>query len=656
MKAIIWKELRENAKWAVLMMLGLAAGFWACQANPDHVDRQLLVGTTMMMLTTLGFSAVGFALGLLQGLQDSGTGRWGFLTHRPISRSRVFFAKALAGVLLYLPATALPLAVTACWVAAPGHVAAPFEWHMVLPRLADLLGGLMWYFAGSLVALRRARWIGSRLMPAGMALVGSMAAFVLPMNFAEVILIIAAVLAILIPAAWGAFVSGGSYEPQPLVARIMTTLCVGIGIFCTFGAAAGMSQDMLRTLSRTEHFQDQARYEIAEDGRILIVKNGPDGSAQVTDLKGNPLPAKLAQSRPSSAAVSLEEFGPRNPDWRQYYWGFQRDTRYLRRCGTTGWTTWYYVVDRGTIEGFDTAHRQFIGSLGPNGFVPPGLHAQPFAELLYTVGSQGHGYNSRMVAAGATAAYQIDVEHKSVIELLDTGPADPILNGDVARDWSGVSTFVPFAIVVTPKTVHVFEDGKERFTVPKRHGMPDTTWLMVSRIADGRYVFEYESFTWGKECGWVVETDNQGQILHETQLPNLPMNISTDPWWTDAPMVVVYPPGILPARLWTLAKSDTDRVEHREVLAAMVIAVIAVLLTCWRLRRVPTSRAAKGWWLVLNALLGFPGLLLLLSLRQRVAAAACPACGQRRLVTGEKCEHCHAPFNAPAALGIEVFE
>jgi len=92
------------------------------------------------------------------------------------------------------------------------------------------------------------------------------------------------------------------------------------------------------------------------------------------------------------------------------------------------------------------------------------------------------------------------------------------------------------------------------------------------------------------------------------------------------------------------------------VLAAMVIAVIGVLLTCLSLRRVPASRAAKGWWLVLNALLGFPGALLLLSLRQRVAAAACPACGKCRLVTGEHCEHCQAPFNAPAAQGIEVFE
>jgi hypothetical protein len=150
MKAIFIKEFRENVKWAALMLVALSIAF-ACGLSADDTQRHTLVGSYILLITTSGFPAIGFSLGLLLTLQESSPGRWGFLTHRPLTRTRIFLGKLLAGALLYLAAAGLPLSVAVYWVATPGHVAAPFAWQMVLPRLADLAGGLMWLSAGMLV-------------------------------------------------------------------------------------------------------------------------------------------------------------------------------------------------------------------------------------------------------------------------------------------------------------------------------------------------------------------------------------------------------------------------------------------------------------------------------------------------------------------------
>ena len=44
------------------------------------------------------------------------------------------------------------------------------------------------------------------------------------------------------------------------------------------------------------------------------------------------------------------------------------------------------------------------------------------------------------------------------------------------------------------------------------------------------------------------------------------------------------------------------------------------------------------------------------SLLERPAREPCAVCGKKRVVTRELCEHCGAPFGAPALDGTEIFE
>ena len=51
---------------------------------------------------------------------------------------------------LYLAAMGIPLIGAAVWASMPGNIAAPFDWRMALPGVADILTGIVFYFAGIL--------------------------------------------------------------------------------------------------------------------------------------------------------------------------------------------------------------------------------------------------------------------------------------------------------------------------------------------------------------------------------------------------------------------------------------------------------------------------------------------------------------------------
>ena len=141
MRAIVFKELRENLRWTLLLMLGLAAALAFGVHSDGKTSGVSLISTLTAIVTAVAFPVVGLTLGLVQVLQDRRRGRWGFVVHRPLSRSMIFAAKVVAGIVLYTVAGGVPLMVTIAWVATPGHVSGPFDWRMALPPLADLLCG-----------------------------------------------------------------------------------------------------------------------------------------------------------------------------------------------------------------------------------------------------------------------------------------------------------------------------------------------------------------------------------------------------------------------------------------------------------------------------------------------------------------------------------
>src|ERR1700722_2553314 len=166
MKTIIWKELRENLKWAVLACLCLAlAEIYTLSDQRDNgrdiYNNLTLCSSAFLMVTSFGCSLIGAALAAIQILPELRKDQWAALLHRPVPRSTIFFGKVSAGLLLYFPAAALPLLASVAYAAAPGQFPGPLVPGMILPAASDLFLGMAFYFGALLLSLHRGPWYGS---------------------------------------------------------------------------------------------------------------------------------------------------------------------------------------------------------------------------------------------------------------------------------------------------------------------------------------------------------------------------------------------------------------------------------------------------------------------------------------------------------------
>ncbi len=305
MKTLLRKELRANVKVAVLglavFILLLAQSYRSASDTVERVvrdgyygqnynDLQPLLASTLLMETTLFCAAFGALLGFLQIFHERHQDLWAFLVHRPATRTQIFLSKIGAGLALYLLAAGLPLLFLVAFVATPGHVAAPFEWGMILPVTASFLAGIVYYFAGMLTGLRQARWYGSRGLGLGLALVislcvsSSLFGVTSDLPLAACFSVIAMGAGFLVLAVWGGFQSNGQYEGQPLAAKGALTLVLSTGAGVVVFAALGLLAMLLGTAGYSWFY-----YQMDRDGTIYKVMNLPGKPARIVDLQGNPL-------------------------------------------------------------------------------------------------------------------------------------------------------------------------------------------------------------------------------------------------------------------------------------------------------------------------------------------------------------------------------
>ena len=127
MKTLIFKELRENLKLAVpvFLLLTMLCAFAAWDGGGNA-----LLDAHFLRLLSLGFGVFAAALGWLQIHHERPRDLWAFLVHRPITRTEIFFAKIIGGLLLYFLTVTLPLLGYLVWISIPGHLSAPFGWGM----------------------------------------------------------------------------------------------------------------------------------------------------------------------------------------------------------------------------------------------------------------------------------------------------------------------------------------------------------------------------------------------------------------------------------------------------------------------------------------------------------------------------------------------
>jgi len=252
-QALVWKEVREMWVWAagagILFGAELAYIFGIATGRLPGVDVLVVIALMVGIVALFTPALCGVALGFQQfhwgGRRDS----WAFLVHRPVSRWQIFWIKAGVGAVLYLVALGLPFAGLAWWI---GGVSRPADWeHPMMFVAADILVGLAYYFAGAVMALRKARWFGSRLLVLGPAVVMSIIVVATthafdfsPQRQAESLwpwLAVGTASGFGALAAWGLYVTGGSFARMPWVAKFGLGTSIVISILALGGLAVAAS-------------------------------------------------------------------------------------------------------------------------------------------------------------------------------------------------------------------------------------------------------------------------------------------------------------------------------------------------------------------------------------------------------------------------------
>ena len=681
MKTLILKELRENVKLAVLG-LGILALILALNAQKYSTILKNLGGISDSQQVYLpwqplvssdiliGFfcAIFGAVLGWFQIHNERHRDLWAFLIHRPITRTEIFFGKVIAGLMLYVLATGLPLIGFIAWALVPGHVAAPFQWAMLRPTAIIVLSGTLYYFAGMLTGLRQARWYASRALGLGVALFVSLM-FQSEWHLWQALFLILIGGIILATAVWGGFHSHGYYRGQPAPGRLALTgaLMPGWGFVLALTAIL-LVEFLLRSPSQTQ-------YQMTKDGAIYKVTQGDGDQSNIVDLQGKPLVDSKTGRRIGTADFNRQlcirvqispDFSNQAPHGR---W-FDRDCNRFTFWRATPDTLWYYWGRYGRLVGYDIATRRFIGSLGPDGF----------AQNVAGDGSRfdhapAHASASRRIINTADTVYALDLEHratKAIFTLTNESSGATTLSattnaaneaiGEIAEvslngnDWD-------YTIVVTRGYIRLLTpDGKVLWRAAYKPGYPDYNQIQVTFLDSRNQFALWLSPSWyaqgkagGKLPTQVVWLDREQGVLKNTDLPELFHNGRE--FAREQKLISL---SISPALL-VMIPLINEQPRLQDIPWVLVRYSLATALVClpigwWLGLRYSLSLPARLGWAAFYLVFGIPGLLTFLSVQEWPARESCPNCKKLRVVDRDQCEHCGANFAPPERNGTEVFE
>jgi hypothetical protein len=682
MKTLIWKELRENIKWVPLPGLVVLLVFLIDKPDspmPDPTD------TYFFCLTAVVFGA---ALGFLQIYFESQGDKRSILIHRPLSPSRMFLAKALTGVGLYILALGIPFVCLESWYATPGNMPAPFHWQMSLSWLADILSGLVYYFAGMLVAQREARWYGSRALPLAAAFFCSYLVWALP-EFWQALLAIVLIGSMMAVAAWGCFQTGGAYEILPRLAKVALamTLLTGLLVLSMKG-----KQFIGESLDPAMHYQ----VDLDRQGQVFFcVDKEGKGEISITDINGQPANHLMKERYWRSSDTFFE--------W-PVHWGYRHNGRFYVQCqneSKPGSERWYYDHLESRLIGYDGYYRHVLGSFGPDGFTPAGQpRGKPFqGDLRFMTNRWQYILTEFLILPGGV--YDVDFTRRSIRMLFTPATGETVINA--RRWWDDPEANGKLVVVNTNKSINVLqEDGSKVVSMPREFDWEKYGPVFVGRFENPRrYYVWYHLREWlrepeeyANEPSQLIEYDTAGRELARRTVPPFPYPGAS---YANAMFGLLTPmteaAALVGASRYVRAadrangsihkSSILEYLEYTEYYIPGTATMATVLspatqpapglipgyiglillsaggsaLSCfWLARRYGFSRARRIGWAMIGLFFGWVGLILMLVIQEWPARVSCPTCRKLRVVTRDKCEHCGGLHSTPAPDGTEVFD
>jgi hypothetical protein len=683
-RALLWKEFRELLRpgLTALAIVGVGLLFTTSINRSDTTVGMYGASITTFSLFTLTSAVAGLIIGWTQIRREHRGDAWALLVHRPVRRSTIWWSKVVAGASVYLLAAGIPMVLAAAWNATPGHQPAPYDVRMMLPDVADLLCGVVYYVAALVATMREARWYASRALPIGAAMLCT-TLVIAAQTFGMALLAIVVGAVVVGTAARAAFVAGGYYEPEPKAARAMLGVSVAIGLFIVGSMAIGIMSAML-TVNGPMSFR-MTRLAVASDGSLVRVTTNftpfsPDRPVQVVDLSGRPIGPLSTTGVAATAEIPLNVAG----DYQRFahadgYRGtggiFVPLASYPPRQSET---SWYYMKRLRLIAIYDNLSARRMGWLGPAGFTrgdaPPAQRFEgelrPYAEFAYF----------QPLITLPAAVYRIDRDARTIQQIFTARAGEEVLGAAGAGDSVAVTKLGPIgqfeAIATTRRLYVVSRDGAPELVVPHDPRAAGYGSVKVVRALDAPGTPTVVWYT--AQDGTLPEAIRDTARAQITKynaagsaIAHLALRSDSTigpPQRTEwARIVATRSVEPLMRPIWTAVRHSDARARPGAAhggaspavvgwIASLLGAIVWAIITYVIARRYALAPARRWWWTAVAFLGGTLGMLLMFSLLEWPAREPCPACGKERVVTRERCQHCGAPFTAPAPDGTEIFE
>jgi hypothetical protein len=668
-KQLVFKELREHFKVALIALavftVMLVLAFSACggllqrsalnMSYSSAEDFQPLLAKSVLTQAAFFCAIFGTLLGWLQIRAEKHPDLWAFLVHRPITRAIILRGKILSGLLLYAAGAGLPLLGFTIVAAIPGNVAAPFEWAMALPLLAIFLVGTVYYFAGLLTALRKARWYGSRVFGLGLAVIATFALFVMP-EFWLALLIIIVAGTLLALAVWGSFKTGGYYRAQPALSKFALTVASMLSILVLLAVAVTVTFNLFSFNAGYTWSQ----YQLTRDGTILKVTQRGIDESEIVDLDGKPvvnektgqnLKLKDAQPRFATGLSATVDFGSPSGAIARRHQNYSSASRFFHPWRVLDKTLWYLAAD-GSLVAYNAITRMAAGTLKP-----PATPGTPDDSQLMMPANYWQRsfqtYELPEVLASPRTAYLVDLEKRELKPLFTATNGDAI--GGFAQQ---ASPFHPatsnLVLILTRNSIRLLDfAGTPRLQLPFEPSPPAysaVSILLLEPATTFAVRFEPDFFVNQKSGGKLLTQCKfvgvDGMLRKSIELPKLPQ--PSREIWAEKFALVLAPPAF-PFYSW----EEPYRVP---TILRIIPAILCVGLGGWLGRKHNLTLRAKVGWGFFHFLFGLPGLLAFLAVQEWPAREPCPHCRKLRVVNREQCEYCGADFAPPPKTGIEIFE
>lgn len=684
MKTLIWKELRENGRWALLAMLALGGAELYALRDTQYAQQDFYFsdGITLckkpfLLVTLFGCAATGLFLGLLQVLPELKRDRWAALLHRPMPRGRFFWGKALAGLLLYLGATGAPFAVCVWLVATPGHFATPFVPGMVQPGLADIAAGASYYFAALALALHGGRFAG-RALPLFAAV--HLSFFAIYENLFRVAIEASVAMAtVLCLAGWGAIHARESLRRRPWLGRIAFLIAAFYGV-CGVGDLA----KKLGSVAGHKGEQKYANWEILESGEPARLTYGDDYVLlSATDVEGKPFAdPKYRPDRIRGSTLGMNVAAAYVGDshgWRRrrYNSSYRDSYSYLWARDPYShprFEQWFYMVQDDCFIGMLPLEKKEFARLGDRGFAPAGSSVPPFPKGM---NSNQIGGDVLALATNESLRFAHLAERRmETITLPEPGPIYGM--GD---SWArvGHNSFTFQGIALSSGMAVVDTNSQVVAMLPYQHDADRWGRVSVGVLKSmDRFVLYAEPSEWiegkiRKSMPSYVDVMNaQGEVLASYTLPPLPPALNP-PMWNRYIAQRLQSPGFFfgemlyrrigaafgSARLRDALDGQLRR-NWKETLAigvtlcVLALALAAITFAWARRSQLPPRRVAM--WTGAVFLFGLPGFVVFWLAGERPRAVPCAACGLPRRIDQERCAHCGAAWPEQARDGTEIIE